>query len=147
IINFYKDVSEKSLKQRYLKALHYDELIAHERLINICFTDYDREIALITELKLNNKKSEILGVGRLSKLSGTNDATFSLLVKDKYQHQGIGSKLLETLLTIAKDEKVEYILSSMFKENLEMQNLCKRLGFTLTPSEEHPIIFAELYLK
>ncbi|MBN2479014.1 MAG: bifunctional acetate--CoA ligase family protein/GNAT family N-acetyltransferase [Parachlamydiales bacterium] len=146
IISFYKDVSEKSLKQRYFKVLHYPELIAHERLVKICFNDFDREIVLVIEHKQSNNSSEILGLARLTKLEGTNDATFSILVKDKWQNQGIGKKLLTSLIKIAKDEKIEYLLSQMFKDNIGMKKMCKDLGFSLEESKEYPVIFAELYL-
>ena len=69
------------LKEEYFKALHYDDLIAHERLIRMCFIDYDREITLVAQLK---GLDEIIAIGRFTKLKNSKDGFFSLLVKDKW---------------------------------------------------------------
>lgn len=136
LIQFHKDLSEETVRQRYLKAVHYDDRVAHERLQKICFNDYDREIAIVAEFK-----SEILGIIRLSKIPGTSDATFSLTIKDKWQNQGIGSKLMEKILNIAKQEKVEHIGAQMLMENFQMQKLVKRYGFSLR--KQAPLVVAE----
>ncbi len=139
IVQFHKDLSEETIRQRYLKVLHYDELTAHDRLIHICFNDYDREIALIAI-----KDSEILGVCRLSKINGTDEATFALIVKDKWQNKKIGFQLLEKVITIAKQEKIKVLTANLLSENVHMQKLCKRLGFSLQAKDT--FLFAKLDL-
>jgi acetyltransferase len=139
-VQFHKDLSQETVRQRYLKAVHYDERITHDRLIKICFNDYDREIALILL-----KNQEILGAIRLSKIPGTSDATFSLIVKDQWQNKGIGTKLMQKVLDMAKGEKVGTIRAQMLKENFQMQKLCEHFGFTLKPSGRY--VFAQNDLK
>lgn len=129
IVQFHKDLSQETVRQRYLKVLHYDQLVAHERLLRICFIDYDREIALVVERE--GKPKEILGVGRLTKIIGTNDAFFALIVKDAWQNQGIGTELLKRLLEIAKEENIQSVHAQMLKENTQMQKICEELGFTV----------------
>lgn len=141
VIQFYKEISQNSLKQRYLEVLHYDELIAHERLIRMCNIDYDREITLVVE---NTNLREILAIARFTKLNNSNDASFSLLVKDKWHKKGIGKMLLENIIKIAKEEKIQNLLSSMFEDNLPMKNLCKELGFKFEKVDKQNIIIAKL---
>jgi acetyltransferase len=136
IVQFHSDLSQETVRQRYLKALHYDERVAHDRLLRICFNDYDREIALVAE-----RKKEILGVIRLTKIPGTSDATFALTIKDQWQNQGIGNKLMAKIIEVAKSEKIERISADMLKENFQMQKLCKRFGFSLEPQGD--FVFAE----
>lgn len=135
-VKFHKDLSQETVRQRYLKAVNYDDRIAHDRLLRICFNDYDREIALIVV-----KDQEILGAIRLSKIAGTTDASFSLMVKDQWQNKGIGTKLMQKILSVAKAEKVETIRAQMLEENFQMQKLCNHFGFTLKPGGKY--IFAE----
>lgn len=130
VIRFHKDLSQETVRQRYLKVLDYEERVAHERLIRICFNDYDREIAFVLEAK-----KEILGMIRLSKLGGSQDATFALMVKDKWQNKGIGTKLMQKLLDVARLEKIERIQAEMLDENFQMQKLCKHFGFTLKKTD------------
>lgn len=136
LVQFHKDLSSETVRQRYLKAVHYDERVAHERLQRICFNDYDREIAIVAELK-----HEILGIIRLSKIPGTSDVIFSMTIKDAWQNKGLGSKLLEKILQIAKLEKVEHITARMLQENLQMQKMVKKNGFLL--KKEGDLLIAE----
>lgn len=139
LIQFHKDLSQETVRQRYLKAIHYDIRVAHERLQRICFNDYDREIAIVAEIK-----NEIVGIIRLSKVPGTLDATFSMTVKDKWQNKGLGFKLMEKVLQVAKQEKVEHIVAHMLDENFQMQKLVKRFGFTLKKQDN--LFIAEIKL-
>ena len=82
--------------------------MAHERLTRICFNDYDREIALVAETtEPKTGRREILGVGRLSKVHGANEAEFALLVSDRCQKQGLGTELLKRLVQIGREEKLD----------------------------------------
>jgi acetyltransferase len=141
IKDFYKEVSQKSLRERYLKTLHYDELIAHERLIRICYIDYDREITLVAK----DSKNAIAAIARFSKIKDSNDAFFSLLVKDSWHNKGLGTKLLESIISIARAEKIDYLISQMFEDNHSMEVLCKKLNFTIVPILNTNIV--ELSLK
>lgn len=134
---FHQDLSQETVRQRYLKEVHYEERVAHERLQRICFNDFDREITIVAEYQ-----DQILGIIRLSKDIGTQDASLSMTVKDAWQHQGIGTKLLQQALSIAKHENIRHIFAHMLKENHCMQKLLKRFNFTL--EEEDNIVVAIL---
>lgn len=142
LVQFHKELSQETVRQRYLKAFHYDELVTHERLSRICFNDYDKEIALVVE-KTDGKKKEILGVGRVTKIGGTKDAKFALIVKDSWQNHGIGAQLMRLILEIAKNEKLEHIVAYLLEENHQMQTMCKKFGFTIKPVKDN-LLFAEL---
>ncbi len=129
VVEFHRDLSHETVRQRFLKELSYTDRIAHERLLRICFNDYDREIALLAQVKSTN---EIAGIIRLTKIPGSSDATFALTVKDRWQNKKIGSKLMQKILEVAKEEKIKKITATMLQENFQMQKLCKRFGFSLT---------------
>ena len=146
VVEFHKDLSSETVRQRYLKELHYDERVAHERLLRICFNDYDREIALVAQIKSGKGKGgEIAGIIRLTKIPGTSDAVFALTVKDKWQNKQIGSKLLEKIMHVAKEEKIQHMAAFMLPENYQMEKLCKRFGFSLHPQGKY--IYAEVSLS
>lgn len=141
IVNFHKDLSETTVKQRYLKLIEYDERTAHDRLIKMCFIDYDREIAICVE-----KDQEILAIGRLTKLINEKEARFALIVKDQWQGTGVGKLLLTYLIDVAKQENIQTMIAYMFFENKAMRKICEDLGFVLTQDQENKHIFAELRL-
>jgi acetyltransferase len=146
MIDFFKDLSKRTVFQRFLQEMNYDQLVAKERLIRLCFTDYDREIALVFEHKSKEGKKEILALGRLTKLALSDEASFALLVKDSWQRKGIGFRLLQLLIEIAKNEGVKKIIASMCPENEEMRKICEKMGFALSFDEETKRIFADLSL-
>jgi acetyltransferase len=130
LVNFHKTLSEESVYYRYFSALKLDQRIAHERLTRMCFNDYDREIALVAEHR-DGAKSEIIGVGRLSKARGLNEAEFALIISDKYQRNGLGTELLARLVQVGRDEKLSRITASILAENHGMHTVSKKVGFTL----------------
>jgi acetyltransferase len=74
-------------------------------------------------------RTEIAAIGRLSKLHGTKDAEFAMLVNDAYQRRGLGTEMLTRLLQIGRDEGVERVRAHMLGENRGMRLISKRLGF------------------
>lgn len=144
VAKFHGTLSERSVYLRYFSALKLSVRIAHERLIRICFSDYDRDIALVADHKTKTGDHEILGIGRLSKMHNSNDAEFALLVSDACQGHGLGTHLLQMLIHVARTEKFERILGRVHAENIRMQQLCRELGFHLQKFPDEPEYTAEL---
>ena len=137
MVRFHETLSEQSVYYRYFTALKLPQRTAHERLIRICFNDYDREIALIAEYKDGNGKSQVIGVARLSKLHTHNAGEFAVVVTDTWQHKGLGTELTKRLIQIAKHEKLGRLVAYTLRENKDMQQMCKKVGFKVrTPVGE-----------
>lgn len=143
-VAFHKELSENSVRQRYFEFLSLDERIAHERLVRICFNDYDREFGIIAEISDPQKK--IIGIGRLIRIPGTQSAQYKVNIADAFHRQGLGTKLLEHLMEIARKEKIERIYAHILSENENMIKICRREGFSITPTEEPNILKAQLNL-
>ena len=117
--------------------MHLEKRIEHERLTRICFNDYNREIALVAELKSGKEdEGEIIGVGRLSKLHKMNEGEFALLVNDKWQSLGLGHELLKQLIEIGRAEKLEHLSGRILADNHAMQHICKKLGFKMSLDDD-----------
>ena len=89
---------------------------------------------------------EIIGVSRLIKDQSINSAEFAALVTDQFQHRGLGTELLRRMLQFGRDEKIQRITGNILAENLEMQAVCKKLGFHLQDLPEEKLVRAELEL-
>lgn len=113
MVKFHETLSEESVYHRYFSGLKLSQCIAHERLTRICFNDYDREIALVVELKPAKDSGErkIIGVGCLSKLTGTNEGEFALLISDAWHGQ-------------------------VLAENHAMHHICGQVGFKVIHDPE-----------
>ncbi|HWR36140.1 MAG TPA: bifunctional acetate--CoA ligase family protein/GNAT family N-acetyltransferase [Clostridia bacterium] len=146
MINFHEKLSERTVYLRYFQPLKLSQRTAHERLTRICFIDYNREMLLVVERKNAKGEREIVGVGRLSKLHGREEAELAALVRDEFQGKGLGSELYRRLLEVAKLEKLRKVNSNMLGENREMRSICTKLGFKLQTDLEDNMIRAELSL-
>jgi acetyltransferase len=145
MVRFHQTLSERSVYMRYFQVTQLSTRVAHERLVRICFIDYDREMALVAERNaVEAAGREILGVGRLSKLHGRNDAEFAILVSDLYQRRGLGAELMRRLIHIARDEKLERLTGSILPENREMQEMARKAGFVLKMDPDQSMYMAAL---
>jgi acetyltransferase len=102
---------------------------SHARLIRTCFSDYDRDIALVIERSAAVR--EILAVGRLSKNRTGNEAELAVLVADEFQNHGLGHKLTRRLLDVARAENLASVVVDILGENRRMVELCLDFGFRL----------------
>lgn len=132
LVEFHKTLSDRSVYHRYFVPLKLSERIAHERLVRVCFSDYDREIPLVAEHRSGPKAApQIIGIGRLSKEHLLNEGEFALVVSDAWQGRGLGRQLLELLVQVARDENLTRLFGHILVGNREMQRLCRALGFVL----------------
>ena len=131
---FHHTLSEETVFQRYLGHLGLSERTAHERLIRICFSDYDREMALVAEHDdPATGRPTIVGIGRLSR--DLRDGRRRVRGPRHGLHgraRGLGTELLRRLVEIARAEGVAVIGAQMRAENVAMRKASERLGFTIT---------------
>ncbi len=137
LVAFHHKLSERSVYLRYASLLKLSQRVAHERLARLCFIDYDREMALVAERRSpETGRPEILAVARLTKVYGTNDGEFALLVRDDVQGKGLGTELLRRLLQIGEAEGLERIVADILVQNHAMQHVCRKLGFQVLHSSD-----------
>ena len=116
-MEFHRSLSPETVYQRYLHMLGLDARTAHERLIRICFLDYDRELALVAEHVADDGRREIAGIGRLSKDPMRATGEFAVLVGDPWQGHGLGGELLERIIAVARGEGLERLSADIAATN------------------------------
>ncbi len=132
LVAFHKTLSSETVYFRYLRLLSFDQRIRHERLSQMCFIDYARQIGLVAEARdPDTGGHRILAISRIVRIHGTNDADFALVVSDAVQGQGLGEAMLRHLLDVARDEKISRVIGVIHPENTPMHRLCRKVGFTL----------------
>ena len=132
IVDFHAKLSERTVQQRFAEPMPFDERVAHDRLVRVCFGDYDREIALVAERWDPVAQAvEIIAVGRLSKAHLLNEASLTMLAMDEYQGRGLGTEISRRLLEIARSEKLDRVSVEIPGENPQMVEVCRGLGFEM----------------
>jgi acetyltransferase len=144
---FHRTLSESTVYMRYFHMLSLGQRVSHKRLTRICFIDYDREMALVAVQKDSSTGNEsIVGVGRLTKIQGANDADVALVVADSFHRRGIGTELLRRLVEVGRDERLDRITADVLGENYPMQRVCEKLRFSLTRGPDGTTFHATIRL-
>lgn len=148
LIAFHKELSETSVRQRYFDFVSLDARTAHERLVRICFNDFDRDIAIVAEKEdPATSRHIIMGVARLSRQQGTSMADLKMVISDPYHSQGIGTQLVKHLIEIGGKENIKTISAVILSENKGMIHICEKLGFKTKRDSSNVFTIAELNLK
>ncbi len=134
MVKFHEKLSDRSVYLRYFGALSLKSRVSHERLVRICFGDYDRDMALVAEVKTPSG-AEIIGVGRMNRIHGTDEAEVAVIVTDSFQGRGLGAELLRRMIHVAQEEGVHAVSAEMLPDNLAMQVITRQLGFKVKMQE------------
>jgi acetyltransferase len=143
MVKFHERLSDRSVYMRYFGTLSLKTRISHDRLVRICFGDYDRELALVAEVKASGG-TEIVGVGRVNRIHGSDEADVAIIVTDAYQSRGVGAELLRRVIRVAREEGVRAVSAEMMPDNLAMQTITKQLGFKVKMQEGFTSLRARL---
>ena len=140
MVSFHQTLSDRSVYLRYFYSLSLSSRVAHDRLVRICFVDYDREMAIVAERREPTGKHRILGVGRLVKSHARNEGEVAVIVSDECQHQGLGTELFRRVIQVARDERLARVDAEILPDNWPMKKIAKKLGFRMrTPDDPSSI--------
>jgi acetyltransferase len=146
MVKFHETLSDRSVYLRYFHSLSLSSRVAHDRLLRICFVDYDREMAIVAEHRDTSGQHRILGVGRLVKSHAKNEGEVAVLISDAYQNQGLGTELFRRVIQVARDEKLARVDAEILPDNLSMKKIAKHLGFRVQGFDDPSSIRAVLDL-
>jgi acetyltransferase len=147
MVHFHSSLSDRTVRARYLAALGLDERTAHERLVRVCFNDYDREIALVAQRVGDDGALEIVAVARFSKRHTENGAEFAIVLADCCQRIGLGTELLRRLVRVARDEGLDWIGADLRPDNTGARRAAEKAGFTIQEIPQAVTLRAELRLQ
>ena len=117
-------------------------------MVRVCFTDYDREIALVAEqADPASGKVRIAGVARMVRIYNSGDAEISLVVCDECQGQGLGAELVRRLVEVGREEGVERLVAETLTTNGGMIRIVTELGFSIGQEVGGETLRAELRLQ
>jgi acetyltransferase len=131
-LEMFQNFSEQSIRYRFFQII---KDTPHETRVRYCNIDYDREIAIVPELTENGRK-KILGVTRVSIEPDGKKGEIAFIVADPWQTLGLGTKMVDYVLEICKDMKLETVYAMMLSDNYRAISLMKKMGFTTEYSDD-----------
>ena len=137
-------VQELSPESRYLRFVSSMRELPPSLLARFTLIDYDREMALVAVVKERRtgaggeivETERIVGVSRYVTNLDQSSCEFSLVVNDDFKGKGLGSRLMESIMEVAREKGLAEIEGLVLAKNPTMLKLMKSLGFTVKPFAE-----------
>jgi acetyltransferase len=107
-----------------------------ERLTTI---DYARDMAIAAALMLEGREV-LIGVARYVLEPGGRACEFALVIADDWQGHGIGRRMMEKLIAVARNRGLEHIYGDVLSTNHDMLEFCRKLGFKLGRTPDDPTV-------
>ncbi len=126
-LEMFQSFSEESIRYRFFQML---KDTPHEVRVRYCNVDYDREIAIVAEI-VENGKRKILGVSRVSIEPDEKSGEMAFIVSDYWQGLGLGTKMVDYTLDIAKEKGIDSVYAIMLQDNYRALSLTKKMGFKI----------------
>ena len=133
LVELFDTLSPTSIYYRFFGPL---KALPHSMLVLFTQVDYDREIDLIALEQAGEGKERMVATARVMSDPDGKRAEFAILVGDPWHGKGVGAKLLERCLAIAKERGIETVWGMVLQENTGMQALARKLGFKVSRSGE-----------
>ncbi|MEM3463477.1 MAG: GNAT family N-acetyltransferase [Candidatus Bathyarchaeia archaeon] len=131
-LEMFQNFSEESIRFRFFQII---KDTPHEVRVRYCNIDYEREIAIVAELNDGGRR-RILGVVRISLEPDRKKGEIAFIIADPWQGLGLGTKMVDYAIEIAKEMGVETIYAIMLPDNVKAVNLLKNMGFTIKVQED-----------
>ena len=108
--------------------------------------DYDREMALVAVVKQRSTGADgaiieterIVGVSRYITNPDQSSCEFALVIADDFNGKGLGSRMMLSIMDVARDKGLSEIEGLVLANNPDMLKLMKSLGYTIKPFAEDP---------
>jgi GNAT superfamily N-acetyltransferase len=108
--------------------------------------DYDQDVAFAA-VRADDPGEAFLGVSRYSVGKGVASCECAVTVLDDWQHKGLGTLLMRHLIDVARARGMVFMYSIDARDNHEMAELARHLGFERTPDRDDPRqVIHRLYL-
>jgi acetyl coenzyme A synthetase (ADP forming)-like protein len=130
-LDFISRLSHRTLYLRF----HSVPKLGREDAIRFCSVDYDNAFAFVAEM-IRDQRRNIIAIGRYYRIPDKPTAEAAFVIEDDYQGKGIGTKLMEWLANVARDNGITTFEASVLAQNREMMNVFKDYGFHVTSEYE-----------
>ncbi|KAA1189152.1 bifunctional acetate--CoA ligase family protein/GNAT family N-acetyltransferase [Pseudohalioglobus sediminis] len=131
-------VTNLSAQSKYFRFMHGLNKLTPEMLARFTQIDYDREMALVAIAPGADARPSFLGVARYTINPDGSSCEFALTVADAWQGRGVGPKLMERLMHVARERGLDTMIGEVLSQNARMLRMCKQLGFRAMRSAEDP---------
>jgi GNAT superfamily N-acetyltransferase len=126
LLIFHRNLSVDSIYRRYF-SFHPE--LSRDEVEHLTHVDSVDRLALVIE-----DGDVLVGVGRYERYPGTSEAEVAFVVRDDYQHLGLGHRLFASLARAAWPRGITTFRAETLCQNREMMAVFRHSGFPMTTS-------------
>jgi len=126
LTEFHRRLSSDSIYRRYFSE---HPTLSPDEVHHLTTLDYVDRMAFVIE-----DGDELIAVGRYDRSPNTSEAEVAFIVRDDFQHSGLGLRLLEVLAEAAWDRGIKTFTAETQVSNGNMLSVFLRSGFPVTTS-------------
>ncbi|MGE0290604.1 MAG: GNAT family N-acetyltransferase, partial [Bradyrhizobium sp.] len=123
-----------SPEAKYLRFMQSLQELTPEMLVRFTQIDYDLEMALIAVVSQGGQEREV-AVARYVVNPDRRSCEFAIVVADAWHRKGIGHRLMQRLIEIARVRGLDTMEGEVLAQNTEMLALAEALGFRVSGVE------------
>ena len=135
-----------SQESRYFRFISSMKELPDRMLARFTLIDYDREMALVAIYRERtpigaggfSETEKIIGVSRYVTNPDKSSCEFSLLIADEFSGQGLGSRMMLSIIDVARSRGLSWMEGLVLSKNAGMLKLMRSMGFEIKPYEEDP---------
>ncbi|HEY5804168.1 MAG TPA: bifunctional acetate--CoA ligase family protein/GNAT family N-acetyltransferase [Lysobacter sp.] len=131
---FFTKVTDEDLRLRFFQTIRH---FSHEFIAQLTQLDYARSIALVA---IDPDDGQMLGAVRLHADANYDHGEYGILVRSDLKGQGLGWRLMQTIIEYARWLGLRSIEGEVLQENRTMLDMCRRLGFSTTANPDDPTV-------
>jgi acetyltransferase len=135
-----------SPESRYFRFVSSFAELPASMLSRFTLIDYDREMAIVAVVHERRADADgvvvdaerIVGVSRYVITPDQASCEFSLVVAEDMKGLGLGSRLMESLMEVARERGLSEIIGLVLRGNSAMLKFVRGMGFDVKPFPEDP---------
>jgi acetate---CoA ligase (ADP-forming) len=121
-------ISRLSPNTLYYRFHYIPKQMTEEDALRYCTVDYTNSYAYIAEVGLG-KERKVIGIARYYRLPNKHSAEVAFAIEDAYQSIGLGTKLIESLVDVARENSIDIFEADVLGENRQMMIAFRDYGF------------------
>jgi GNAT superfamily N-acetyltransferase/acyl CoA:acetate/3-ketoacid CoA transferase beta subunit len=129
-------LSQETIYYRFMSRM---KRIPRKEIQNYVYIDHRTDIAIVGYIPEAHGE-EIMAIGRYYLDQTTNFAEVAFVVHDKWQNRGIGTFLLNHLITIAKRNGISGFTAEVLRDNKPMQRVFDKSPHRVTSTPTQDVI-------
>jgi acetyltransferase len=127
----------------YLRFLTHLNVLPEGLLFQLTHIDYNKQFALVAVIQEEGKDS-LIAVARYGYDPKENVTDFAVVVRDDWQHYGLGKSLLLKIFAFGKEHGISRFVSIIDSSNHIMKHILREIGYPVKYSYRNGSTQAEV---